>query len=181
MTAPEESPLLAWEEVLPVAFVPGTVEVDERLLAHRVAANLRVLHTCEALEERRAERDDESTGSPEIARLEQKVDLLIEMVGHLVSQAGSRPPAVVASLSGDGVRWRGTAPIPEAGSLGMVEIHPREGVAEALRLPGRIVDSGADGRVALSFEGLAEAELDAIERFVFRQHRRKIAGRRRVP
>lgn len=181
MTAPEETPLLAWEDVLPIAFVPGAPAPDERLLAHRVAANLRVIHTCEALEERRAERDDEASGSPETARLEQKVDLLIEMVGHLVSQAGSRPPAVVASLSADGLRWRMSGARPTAGELGVAEIHPREGVAEALRLPGRIVDSATDGRVSMTFEGLAEAEVDALERFVFRQHRRKIAGRRRVP
>ena len=186
MTTPDDSALLAWEDVLPVAFLPGAPEAEPKLVAHRVATNLRVLQTCEALEERRSERDEESAGGPETARLEKKLDLLIEMVGHWVSQAGSRPPAAVARLDAAGLSWRpadgqlSVAPPVEAGMSGTVVLYLREGVAEALRLPGRVAAVGPDGRVALQFHGLAEAEIDALERFVFRQHRRSVAGRRRV-
>ena len=186
MDPTDASPLLAWEEVLPVDFVPGAIPADPRLVAHRVAANLRVLHTCEALEERRAERDEEHAGTPESARLEQKVDLLIEMVGHMVSQSGSRPAAVVASLNAAGLDWRPTdnrssaAPMVQPGTTGTVEVYLRESVAEALRLPGAVVAAGSDGRISFGFRDLAEAEVDALERFVFRQHRRSIAGRRRA-
>ncbi len=179
MTAPDDSALLAWEDVLPVAFVPGAPETDARLVAHRVSGNLRVLHTCEALEERRAERDEELAGAPETARLEQKIDLLIELVGHWVSQSSARPPAVVASLSAGGLAWRVTGVAPMVGAVGMVELYPRAGVAEAVRLPGKVVACGADGQISFEFAGLSEAETDVLERFVFRQHRRKIAGRRR--
>jgi len=178
--------LLAWEEVLPVAFVPGATAADARLAAHRVAANLRVLHTCEALEERRAERDEEHTGTAEIARLEQKIDLLIEMVGHMVSQSGSRPTAVVASLTAAGLSWRpadvhAAAVHPVAvGAAGTVEVYLRDSVAEALRMPGTVVAVTDDGRISFEFRGLAEAEVDALERFVFRQHRRSVADRRRT-
>ncbi len=180
MTAPDDSTLLAWEDVLPVAFSPGAPETDTRLVAHRVASNLRVLHTCEALEERRAERDEELAGAPEMARLEKKIDLLIEMVGHWVSQARARPPAVVASLSAAGLRWRTAGAAPTVGTVGIAVVYPREGVAEAVRLPGVVAAVGDDGGISFEFRDLAEAETDALERFVFRQHRRKIAGRRRV-
>lgn len=173
-----------------MAFVPATASgpamTDDRVVAHRVAANLRVLHTCEALEERRAERDEELSDAPETARLEKKIDLLIELVGHWVAQSGSRPPPAVVSLNADGLSWRTIgihapdAPSLAVGASGTVELYLREGVAEALRLPGQVVAAGADGLVKLKFRGLAEAEVDALERFVFRQHRRTIAGRRRV-
>ena len=179
VTAPDDYALLAWEDVLPVAFSPGAYETDARLVAHRVAGNLRVLHTCEALEERRAERDEELAGAPEAARLEQKIDLLIELVGHWVSQSGARPPAVVASLSAARLVWRTAGIAPPVGTVGTAEVYPREGVAEAVRLPGEVVSHGPDGRISFVFGGLSEAEVDALERFVFRQHRRKIAGRRR--
>ncbi len=183
--SPSDGSLLAWEDVLPVAFVPGEATTDARLVAHRVAGNLRVLHTCEALEERRAERDEDLSGTPDTARLEKKIDLLIELVGHWVAQSGSRPPPVVVSLDAGGLSWRpadahaSVAPSAAVGDSGMVEVYPREGVAEALRLPGRVVAADDDGRVSFEFRGLAEAEVDALERFVFRQHRRTVAGRRR--
>lgn len=179
MVDPQETGQLVWEEVLPVAFIPGEGATDARLVAHRVAANLRVLQTCEALEERRCERDDEAAGHPDGARLEKKLDLLIEMMGHLVSRAAARPPAVVAALSAVALEWRCEAASPPPGSIGIAEVHLREGVAEALRLPGRVGPAQSGGRALLRFEGLTEVESDALERFVFRQHRRAVAGQRR--
>lgn len=170
---------LEWEDVLPVAFVPGPPVTEERMVAHRIAANLRILHTCEALEERRAERDEDLGGAPETARLEKKIDLLIEMVGHWVAQSGARPPAVLAGLSAAGLRWRPESGLPRPGAVGIVQVHLREGVAEALCLPGEIGAQDADGQASMVFRGLAEAEVDALERFVFRQHRRSVAGRRK--
>jgi hypothetical protein len=104
--------LLAWEDVLPVAFVRGAAPasgpamIDHRVVAHRIAANLRVLHTCEALEARRAKRDEEPSDAPDAARLEKKIDLLIELVGHWVAQSGSRPPRAMVSLDAVGLCWR---------------------------------------------------------------------------
>jgi c-di-GMP-binding flagellar brake protein YcgR len=86
---------------------------------------------------------------------------------------------VVASLSAGGLAWRVTGVAPMVGAVGMVELYPRAGVAEAVRLPGKVVACGADGQISFEFAGLSEAETDVLERFVFRQHRRKIAGRRR--
>jgi len=185
VTSTEGPSLLVWEDLLPVRFMPGTPPSAERVVAHRIATNLRVLHTCEALEERRTQRDDDVVGSAETARLEKKIDLLIEMVGHWVAQSGARPPAVVAGLSAAGVFWSAAdvhppdAPSCAAGAMGTMEVYLREGVAEALRLPCRVVSVGDRGRVEVEFLGLSDVEIDALERFVFRQHRRAVAGRRK--
>jgi hypothetical protein len=176
----EGATLLTWDGVIPIAFVPGSAVTDDRMIAHRVAANLRVLHTCEALEERRAEIEEDLSGAPESVRLERKIDLLIELVGHWVSRSGLRPAAAVARLSVGGVSWSPGAPVPSVGAVGSVELFLREGVAESLRLPGRIVAMDPDGQVTVAFVALSEAEGEALERFIFRQHRRTVAVQRRA-
>lgn len=183
--AHEERSQLAWEDALPLAFHAGVQSEDALLVARREADNLRILGTCEALEDRR-ERGEDPGVAAEAHALEHKVELLIELVSQLVARGVPRPPAVPVRLSALGAAWSpalgsvaaAQAP-PATGTVGHLELHLRHGLAEPLRLPARTVAGEEGWPAAVVFDGLSTAELDALERFVFRQHRRKIAGRRR--
>ena len=181
----EERSPLAWEDALPLAFHAGRQSEDGLLMVRREADNLRILGTCEALEDRR-ERGEDSGVAAEAHALEHKVELLIELVSQLVARGVPRPPTVAVRLSALGAVWSpaegGVASAqhpPTVGTVGSLELHLRHGLAEPLRLPARAVAGEAGWPAAVVFDGLSTAELDALERFVFRQHRRMIAGRRR--
>lgn len=174
---------IAFEEELSVAVHAAEPARDPRLAARRAAANLRVLRTCEALEERRGVEHEPGLHASDAVHLEQKIDLLIELVDRWVARTAPRPRATAASLSATGLQWRPTAGdepgAAAATERAVAEIHLRDGIAEPLRLPGRWLGTGPDGIARFEFKDLLAAETDALERFLFRQHRRIIAGQRR--
>ncbi|NUS39217.1 MAG: PilZ domain-containing protein, partial [Lysobacter sp.] len=79
-----------------------------------------------------------------------------------------------------GARLPGHAAAP--GTAGWLRLQPSDALPQALRLPVRVLacEDSADGpRLWLRFEGLSPALSAALERHLFRVHRREIAERRR--
>jgi hypothetical protein len=168
---------LAYQDVLPVLWraVPGAV--DQALAANYAERNVRVLQAFAAIEDHgTADAQDEQ--SPELQRLDFKVNLLLDLVGQLLVANRPRPSPVAIRFNGLGAVWRGAAPLPEAGTQGVVEIYLRDFLAEPLRMIGRITNVSPDGQIKARFAPAGETIADLIEKLIFRRHRRQVAESR---
>ena len=168
---------LAYQDVLPVLWraLPGAV--DAALAASFTERNVRVLQACAAIEEHRVPEGAEEP-SPDLQRLDFKLNLLIDLVGQLLVANRPRPTAVAIRFNVLGAVWRASPPLPEAGGQGIAEIHLRDFLAEPLRLIGRITSVSPDGQIKARFAPSGEPVADLIEKLIFRRHRRQIAESR---
>jgi Atypical PilZ domain, cyclic di-GMP receptor len=168
---------LAYQDLLPVQWrvLPGAV--DQAMAASFIERNVRILQAYAAIEGHGAtEQPDE--GSPDVQRLDFKINLLLDLVGQLLVANRPRPTPVAIRFNALGAVWRGTAPLPEIGAQGVAEIHLRDFLAEPLRLIGRITNVTPEGQVKARFAPVGETTADLIEKLIFRHHRRQVAESR---
>lgn len=170
---------LAFEDVVPLAWKPTPVPFDPALIGSYADRNLRVLQSLAALEEHGPiEKIDEKDGlaMAHIARLDLKLNLLLDMVGQLLLASHPRPKAASVRFNALGAVWQGAPPYPELGNQGVLEIYLRDSIAEPLRLVGRIATISLDGRIKARFIPPGEHISDLMEKLAFRKHRRQVAG-----
>jgi hypothetical protein len=163
---------------LPLRWCAETPEFDQAALAEA----LRVLATVAALEEHVRPQGEEAGGlEAEVARLNQKVQLLMEMVGGLVRAQLSLPKAVPVRLTAVGLRWQTETP-PSLDSRGVIEIWLHPACPEPLRLPARVLAVSGDSpaTVEAAFDELPEVFSGALEKLVFLRHRRELAESRQL-
>lgn len=173
--------VLACEEIHPAIFVPGPVEASRlRLHAVQAEALLRALAVVED-----GARTDESDPHVESAfrRLEAKVDLLTALVAGIAA-GHSTDPARPLQWSAHGARLVADAALPPL-TPGLFRVQPAEWLPSPLVLPATVVAVEAEGSSGLHalwlrFEPLAPALEAALERHLFRVHRRAVAESRRV-
>ncbi|WP_413625703.1 PilZ domain-containing protein [Luteibacter sp. Lutesp34] len=140
--------------------------------------NASVLVAVSALMERRTEStEDDNPLSNEVARLDAKLNVLMEIVNRLLLPQSDLPARVSMRFNAAGavLPWAG---LPAVGQPVMLRLHFDACRALPLELPGVRVAGPSDGKGFISFEGLSEAVRDGIERLVFRQHRRQVAEAR---
>jgi hypothetical protein len=171
---------LAYEDVLPVAWRRLPEPFDPAFVASFAERNLRVLQAMTALEENGpVEKLDENLPyAADLQRMELKLNLLLDMMGQLLTASQPRPQPAAVRFNALGAVWQASAPLPELGAQGVLEIHLRNCIAEPLRLVGRIASVAPDGRVKVRFIPPGENIADLIEKLAFRRHRRQVAGAR---
>ena len=171
---------LAYADRLAVRFRPMDGSLDPSYEASLVEHNLRLLQACAALEDHGQfeKPDEDSPHAADIMRIDLKINLLLELVGHIVARSQSRPEAAPVRFNAHGIVWQAAGPAPAAGTRGLTEIHLREALVAPLRLVGVVADGSSDGYLHVRFEALHESVADHIEKLVFRRHRRQIAGAR---
>ena len=175
---------LAFQDVLPVAWRALAALPNADLAQSTAERNLQILHAWDAMQEHgpAVEKPDENSPySADLIRLERKINLLLDLVGQILSSNRPRPAPTAIRFNALGAAWRSAAPLPEAGAQGMLEVYLHESLAEPLRLPGRITSVTPDGVVKSRFVPLGEPVADLIEKLAFRRHRRQIAGTRSRP
>lgn len=150
----------------------------------RQAQALTLLHGLAQIEDLRKDDGGEEHGDlPLLAqRMDAKLDLILALVGRLASRADSLP-ACPLRWSAAGVR----VDLEEAGALppdasALVRLQPADWLPDHLELPARVVarrniDSGV--RLWLAFVGLRADLVEALDRHLFRLHRREVAEQRR--
>jgi hypothetical protein len=169
---------LAYADQLPVRFRELPAALDAGAEAALVERNLRLLQACAALEDhgQHDKPDEDSPHAADIMRIDLKINLLLELVGHMVARSQSRPQAVPVRFNAHGIVWEQVPPAPADASRGLVEIHLREALVAPLTLAGVVAEGSGDGHVHVRFEALHESVADHIEKLVFRRHRRQVAG-----
>lgn len=150
---------------------------DERVEAgHRErlnAANERALRLLAVLEEHHSDTSEEQASGHELARLEFKINLILELVGGWLAQQRHQAAPIAARLSSRAVRWRPLAAVPPVGAAGEAILYLHAALPYPLCLPAVI--HSADEVVEARFEGLSETLVELLEKTIFRRHRRQVA------
>lgn len=165
---------LTWKEIDPP---------QEGELRDLKFSNMEVLRTLFSLEMHAGEVSDElsETVSQHVARLDCKLNLLLDMVGYLLSQQQLIPDPHPLNLTADTIRWQDKiAPLQD--SLLRIELFCSTHYPRPLALHARVIERASlpEGwLITAAFEGLGETMRDGLERFIFIQHRRAISHIRR--
>jgi len=166
--------ILSQQACLPTAFVPGASE-GRLSQAENLLRSLALIedHGCKG---RQSASDDES---PFEQRLESKLDLNLLLLGRLLEHAAAPLPArnVRWSIRGARLEWLDDEGSTAPGTEGILQIQLCHWLPEPLELPARVLTADLD-HLWLRFPDFSSALHDALERHLFRQHRRQIAQAR---
>jgi hypothetical protein len=170
---------LACDAVLPAEFAPGAAHGQPQQAEA-------LLHGLAQVEDLRGEDgSEEKRGElPALAqRMDAKLDLVLALIGRLVRQSAPPLPALPLRWSARGLRLALAQPVDHLpGTAGVVRLQPSEWLPDAIELPATVAASASvDGQsmLWLRFGALPAALEEALERHLFRMHRREVAARRR--
>ena len=173
---------LAYEGRLPLAWSELASLPSDAELAGLEYANLEILRAIFTLE---SQSSDPSEDSPEIdsqdvARLDFKLNLLLELVGQLFARHQMIPEPHSLTLMPEGLFWQAAA-APALNSLLRIEVYGSLKYPRPLVLHGQVIEVNPliDGwAIGTAFHGLGELVQENLERFIFIHHRRTIAYNR---
>jgi len=169
---------LAYEGELRIEWRPlAALPAGEALMRLR-DANLTVLNLVSAVEEHRADGADDD-GAGELVRLDAKVNLLLELVQRLVARDQLPPAGMRVRFNAHGVSIAQSERLVGE-PLVNVYIHLDACRAMPLELPAQVVPLPNTTQVLLAFHDIGPAIEEALDRLVFRYHRRQIAIDRRT-
>ena len=140
--------------------------------------NLNTLSAIAALEERYAETDDDNPLMLEIQRMDAKLTALVDIVNHLLVPASVLPPRHALRFNAIGALL--PAALVPAGDALIVRLRFDVCRSLPLELAARVERRLDNGHVFVVFAAPGDVLADAIERLVFRHHRRKVAETRQL-
>lgn len=169
--------VLSCELVLPAALLPAAGP-DRQAQA---AALLGALAQVEDL--RKDEPGDEHGELPLLAqRMDAKLDLILALLGRLARQADGLPERALR-WSARGLRLElDTATAPSPGDPVRLRLQPADWLPDLVELPASAIareDRDGATRVWIAFDALRADLAEAMERHLFRLHRRQVAEQRR--
>ena len=170
---------LTCDELRPAAFLPGAL--DAAALASFNARGEALLQALAVVEDGVRGEEPEQPADHALHRLEAKVDLLTALVASLCASHDDDPMRPL-QWSARGASLAIGAPVP-VGTTGRFRVRPTNWLPSPLVLPATVLacDTDADGqaRAWLRFGPLSPALEAALERHLFRVHRRAVAESRR--
>jgi Atypical PilZ domain, cyclic di-GMP receptor len=170
---------LACSDVLPVEWQTLTQPLNSYSLASMEEANILLLQACVAVEENPVRDKNEDLGpvANELARLDFKINLVLQLLGTLVKKHLPTEPVAV-QFNALGATWepRGVAPMMDA--HGVLRIQLRGSLPQTLDLPAEVSEID-DRSVSVRFTHLSETTRDLIQKFCFLRHRKHIADSRK--
>lgn len=156
-----------------------TAPSNEELVRLR-DANLTVLNLVAAVEEHRTDAGDEEAASGlDLLRLDAKLNLLLELMQRMAARDREPPARRPLRFNAHGVALPADAAAPALESLVAVCIHLDACRAMPLELPARVIALPDPGWRLLAFIEPGPAMEEALDRLVFRYHRRQVAIERR--
>lgn len=167
-------------ERLRAAFEPSETVLDADIraqLGHEATALLTCLLAIEEVPAARASDEDKEVAL-DVARLERKLDLVLELLSARLLD-GHAPPEHSVQLSAAGARWSHAGTPVAPGTQGVAMLYVHRLLPRALRLPVEVL-ADEPGWLRLRFLDVGEACEDLLVRHVFQQHRRWLAGSRRA-
>lgn len=170
---------LSCAELRPAAYLPGAP--GDAALAALNARGEALLQALAVVEDGVRSEEPEQPADHALHRIEAKLDLLTALVAGLCASHDDDPVRPL-QWSARGASLAVAAPAA-VGSGGRFRIRPTDLLPSALVLPATVLacDTGADGQthVWLRFGPLSPALEAALERHLFRVHRRAVAESRR--
>ncbi len=171
---------LACDEVRPAAFLPGAL--DQAQIQSLWTRGEMLLRALAVVEDSAGSEEGEPPSDHALLRVEAKLDLLTALVAALAGNHGANPLRALR-WSSQGACLEVDATIP-VGTVGRLRIQPADWLPSPLELTATAhgCDVGGDGkpRLWLRFGPLSAALAAALERHLFRVHRRAVAESRRA-
>ena len=182
---PAESELfdetLVCDLALPAEFILGSGTAG----GVRAGIAEQLLRSIALVEDSRTEdKDERGESSLSLQRLEAKLDLVLTLLGRLARQHAEPLPLRPLRWSRRGIRLElGPRSGASPGGLGSVRLQPSDWLPDHVDLPVQVVAEAATGSgghfLWLRFHGLSDGLEMALERHLFRVHRRQVAETRR--
>jgi hypothetical protein len=173
---------LAYDDVIPLMWQSLDARVDAVVAASFEDANLNLLHACSAMDEphslSREKQDESPLLAAELARLDFKLTLLLDLVAQLASRDLQRPAPTRVRFNALGATFLAARPL-EVGTEGVLHLYLRPMLPRPLSFPSRVSGFDPEGRTRVRFHPLSDAVADLIEKLAFRRHRRHVAESRR--
>jgi len=165
---------LRWERISPAQLEQARDAVRD--------SNETTLRNYHLLDERTQESgDDRDESAPELVRIEQRLNLVIELLGQVLSSSLNLPAIAPCALSRDRFEWSGLD-IPASGECVRLALYLHAHYPKPLVLVGQVthvVGSADTARVTVQLAPLSESVGDWLDRLIFRAHRRRVAQVRR--
>lgn len=173
---------LAYEDVIPLLWHSLDGPLDATLAASYEDANLNLLQACAAMDEPQSlPRDKHDEAVPlaaELARLDFKLTLLLDLVAQVASRELQRPPPTRVRFNALGATFLAASPLA-VGTEGVLHLYLRSTLPRPLSFPARVSGRDPEGRTRVRFQALSDPVADLIEKLAFRRHRRHVAESRR--
>lgn len=168
---------LAYHDVLPVQWQVRQQPFSRFELTSLEEANLLLLQARVALEEH-SQGEESGASSGEIARLDLKLNLVLQLLAKLVLKDKMPPPTTI-QFNALGAAWTAVGVSLNEGSQGLLRIYLRGSLPQPLDLPAQV--SGVEGaQIKFKFVELSEPVAELIQRLAFLRHRRDVAGARKA-
>ena len=172
---------LAYSDNIAIGWKPAPRDLDDTHLANVNASNEEFLRAVAVVGDAGGQKDAPDSGvvTQEMARLDLKLNLLLDLVATLIYNQLDIPATTPVKLSAGGVTWRGDVPSP--GQRVYLELYIQRGLPKPLCCYGEVVSSAdefAAGTARVRFIGLTGAARAWLEKLIFRHHRREVAYRR---
>lgn len=169
---PESTLGLTYQAQLPLSW-RSIDDID----SYMAKPNDRFMNILPVLDEPESHLQESKLPSAEIARLETKLDLILEMLGEIFQQRKPLPAQVPFQLSARGITWLEASP-PDRESYIELQIYLSPQLFVPLNLLAQVTmveDKGSTHRVQAKFVGIDESIQEWLEKYIFRQHRRAVA------
>jgi Atypical PilZ domain, cyclic di-GMP receptor len=171
---------LTFTGCLPLAWRELSVLPDAAELRHQEQTNLTILHTLFALDIHVGDDPSALTNASDLKRLDFKVGLLLELVGQLLAGQRAAPPERPLILTVHDLSW-GAATAPPANALLQLELYGNLCYPRPLIMHAKVNEisfSQDEYQIKATFFPVSPPIQEALERYIFLQHRRFIANRR---
>ena len=171
---------LACSDVLPVEWQTLTQPLNSYNLVSMEEANILLLQACVAVEENPVRDKNEDLGplAGELARLDFKLNLVLQLLSKLVSQDRISTPTSI-QFNALGASWTALGAAPAVGERGVLRVQLRSSLPQPLELPAE-VSAVTGATVRVKFPELAEGTVELIQKLAFLRHRRHIADARKA-
>ena len=173
---------LIFDESLPVQWTAGPL-AEGLALARLNADNHQLLGAEFSLDDVRvheALKDESPALVHELQRLEYKVNIILRLTSELALRSGGLPAAQRIRLSSRALEWLGEH-TPAVGSTGLLAVYVNPALPQPVKIPCVVVGERLQDNfraAQLRFTGLSETVVELLDKFIFRHHRRLVAGAR---
>lgn len=172
---------LTFTDNISIDWKPVDYQPDESRLALVNESNESFLRAVSALAAFSTDSSEDEIGlSQEIARLDLKVNLLLDLVSQLIYQQLEIPEKSQVTISSTNIRWD-SVKVPLPGATVFVQVYIQHGTPKPLCFYGKVQSSEEQyrsGSALVSYLGLSGSAQSWLDKLIFRHHRRAIAFRK---
>lgn len=180
MSAESETPKagLNFTDNISIDWRPVADYPDDARLALVNESNEAFLRAVSAIGAFAPEPAEDGVGiSQEIARLDLKINLLLDLVSQLIYKQLDIPERSLVTISSGEISWSSSR-VPEPGAVVFVQVYIQHGTPKPLCFYGKVISTGQEyeaGCARVSFLGLAGSAQSWLDKLIFRHHRRAVA------